>query len=74
MRKRIITNSYTMKRKQIRSISPTYLKMRAGGMAVRTQRSPHLIDSSIVGKEHQVIIDETANMSNLCRPPVPAKS
>jgi hypothetical protein len=27
-----------------------------------------------VGKEHQVTLDETANMSNLCRPPVPAKS
>ena len=43
-------------------------------MAMRTQRPPNLTDKSIVGKEHQVILDENANLSGLCRAPVPAKS
>ena len=74
MKKRIITNSYSIKRKQMRTISPENLRRQAGGMAVRTQRPPRLTDKSIVGKEHQTNHDETANMSNMIRPPVQAKS
>ena len=43
-------------------------------MAVRTHKPPRLTDKSIVGKEHQVTLDETANMSDVRRPPIPAKS
>ena len=74
MRKRIITNSYSIKRKQMRTISPENLRRQAGGMAVRTQMPPRMTDKSIIGKEHQTNLDETANLSNVIRPPVPAKS
>ena len=70
MRKRIITNSYSIKRKQMRTISPENLRRQAGGMAVRTQKPPRLTDKSIIGKEHQNNYNESENMSNMMRPPV----
>ena len=43
-------------------------------MAVRTHKPPRLTDKSIVGKEHQITLDETANKSDVRRAPIPAKS
>lgn len=74
MKKRIMTNSYSIKRKQMRSISPNLLHKQAGGMAVRTHLPPRLTDKSIIGKEHQTHYDEIENMSNLMKAPIQAKS
>ena len=41
---------------------------------MRTHRPPRLTDKSIVGNEHQVTLDETANKSDVRRAPIPAKS
>ena len=74
-KKRIITNSYSIKAKQMRSISPNVLRQQAGGMAVRTQKPPHLLDNSIVGREPvNPLDDEAPNMSARVRAPIQPKS
>ncbi len=40
MKKRIITHTYESLRKQKRHVSPTHLKEKAGGVALRAQLPP----------------------------------
>ena len=76
MRKRIITNSYSIKHKQMQNLSPDVLRRQAGGMAMRTQRPPHMENKSIVGSAYDLEVESITgnNLSNVVRAPIPAKA
>ena len=72
MRKRILTNTYQLKRKQLRSISPNLLRRQAGGQAVRTH-VPETMFKSTDGELQTSSQKKMRNMSDVRAPPIPPK-